>query len=181
MLKNGRPYSIENGSIDDKLITDRSENEIYKVMGWIKDNIRSDKKILRGHTSYGMKHLMEHDLGLYLTNNEFKDAMLLSGYKPVDPNELNWRYRILLTRYINDNPSPFFKWVKERYKADNSPKGDFARDMVSDFEFPTFAEHGVILNYLILNGACDEAVDVFERLWNEYKRKNNRTEICVCC
>ena len=42
----------------------------------------------------GIKHLLERDTGIYLTNNEFKDAMLQAGYEPVDPNELNWHYRI---------------------------------------------------------------------------------------
>lgn len=45
-------------------------------------------------TSYGLKHILEHDTGIYLTNNEFKDAMLICGYEPVNPQELNWTYCI---------------------------------------------------------------------------------------
>lgn len=94
MMINGRPYSNENGYIDDSLITSHLQEEIDTVMNWIAENISKRKTPLYGHTSYGIKHLLERDVHIYLTNNEFKDAMLQAGYKPVDPNELNWRYRI---------------------------------------------------------------------------------------
>ena len=108
MIRNGRPYTNENGFIDEALITERGDEDIAVVDGWIRKNIRTGKKVLHGHTSYGMKHLLEHDTGIYLTNNEFKDAMLLAGFQPVNPKELNWKYRIELTREINRNPSPRF-------------------------------------------------------------------------
>ena len=141
MIKNNRPYSIENGYIDETLITDKDEATIAAVSEWIKNNIRPAKKILQGRTSYGMKHILEHDTGIYLTNNEFKDAMMLAGYNPVSPNELNC--------------------------------GDFVRDMLHDFNFPTAAEHTVILNYLRRIGACCGAIKAFEELWRGYERKNN--------
>ena len=180
MIRNNRPYSIENGYIDETLITEKDEATIAAVSEWIKNNIRPAKKILQGRTSYGMKHILEHDTGIYLTNNEFKDAMMLAGYNPVSPNELNWRYRIVLTRELNENPSPFFIWAKQ-WKKEASPCGDFVRDMLHDFNFPTAAEfnfptaaeHTVILNYLRRIGACCGAIKAFEELWRGYERKNN--------
>lgn len=142
MIKNGRPYTNENGFTDGALITGREDAVVTAVDGWIRKNIRAGKKVLQGHTSYGMKHLLEHDTGVYLTNNEFKDAMLLAGYRPVNPNSLNWKYRIELTREINDNPSPFFRWARN-FEADATPCGDFVRDMLRDFEFSVLAEHDV--------------------------------------
>ena len=168
MIRNGRPYTNENGFIDGALITDREDDVITAVDGWIRKNIRTGKKILQGHTSYGMKHLLERDTGVYLTNNEFKDAMLLAGYRPVNPNDLNWKYRIELTREINDNPSPFFRWARN-FEADATPCGDFVRDMLHDFEFPVLAEHDVIARYLGRIGACSGAVEAFEMLWREYE------------
>ena len=94
MMINGRPYSNENGYVDDGLITDHPQEEIDAIMNWISNSIAPRKTPLGGHTSYGIKHLLERDTGIYLTNNEFKDAMLQAGYEPVDPNELNWHYRI---------------------------------------------------------------------------------------
>ena len=94
MIINGRPYSNENGYIDNGLITSHPQEEIDIVMNWIAENISPRKTSLYDHTSYGIKHLLERDVRIYLTNNEFKDAMLLAGYEPVNPNELNWRYCI---------------------------------------------------------------------------------------
>lgn len=94
MIKNGRPYSIENGYEDAGLITNHSQDEMKLVLNWIEENIHPRKTPLLDHTSYGIKHILEHDTKIYLTNNEFKDAMLMCDYKPVDPDELNWCYCI---------------------------------------------------------------------------------------
>lgn len=94
MIKNGRPYTCENGQIDDSLITNHTENEINTVCQWIKTNILPRKTALYERTSYGLKHILEHDTGIYLTNNEFKDAMLMCGYSPLDSNATNWCYCI---------------------------------------------------------------------------------------
>ncbi len=94
MMKDGRPYSNENGWIDDALITDESEFVQKIVRAWIVANIYPCKKSGDYHTSYGIKHILEGDTGIYLTNNQFKDAMLLAGFEPVNPDELNWTYRI---------------------------------------------------------------------------------------
>ena len=101
------------------------------------------------------------------TNNEFKDAMLLAGYQPVNPKDLNWKYRIELTREINDTPSPFFHWART-FEMDATPCRDFVRDMLHDFEFPILAEHDIIARYLGRIGACSGAVEAFEELWREY-------------
>lgn len=177
MIKNGRPYTNENGYTDDGLITSHSDKEVATVKKWIAENIMESNEILQGRTSYGLKHILEHDTGIYLTNNEFKDAMFMAGFKPVNPNEINWRYRIELKRFINNNPSAFFQWAKQ-FKDDLSPCGDFVKDMMSDFDFPTVAEHDAIENYLYQIGACRGAKDAFEKLWRAYERKNNRTTAC---
>ena len=170
MIRDGRPYSNENGFEDGELISERRYDEIRLVDEWIRKNIRRSRSILTGRTSYGLKHILQNDTGIYLTNNAFKDAMLLAGYSPVDPDELNWRYRIILVKEENYNTSPFFKWVKENYERECSPEGDFAEDMIYDKDFPGLAEHDVIRYYLDDIGACSEAISVFEDLWKEYER-----------
>jgi len=94
MIKNGRPYSDENGSVDDALITDHAKEEIEMVCEWIKSKLIRIKTPNYDKSSYSLKHIFEKDTGLYLTNNEFKDAMLMCGYEPVNPNDLNWNYCI---------------------------------------------------------------------------------------
>lgn len=94
MIINGRPYTNENGWTDDGLITAHPQKEISVITYWIRENLVPRKTPLASSSSYGLKHLMEHDTGIYLTNNEFKDAMLLCGFDPINPNELNWHYCI---------------------------------------------------------------------------------------
>ncbi|MBN4083809.1 hypothetical protein JXZ92_03210 [Mycoplasma sp. CSL10137] len=94
MIINNRPYTNENGYVDDELIADIDEKKQEIVFNWIDENIMPRKTKLETITSYGIKHLLQKDTGIYLTNNQFKDAMMHCGYKPVNPNELNWTYRI---------------------------------------------------------------------------------------
>ena len=172
MIRNNRPYTTEtdSGDIDDALVTERSDEDLVAIEEWIRNNIRPSKEVLYGHTSYGMKHMLEDDTGIYLTNNAFKDAMWLAGYKPVDPNEVDWHYRIDLTKYVNDNPSPFFNWAK-KFENDHTPCGHFVGDMLADFNFPVFAEHDIIAQYLEGTNPCDGAVNAFEKLWKMYQEE----------
>lgn len=95
-IENGHPISVAGkDSIDDRLLTDRlTEQEQQMVLNWIKANIRPRKTPMYRATSYGIKHILDADLHLYLTNNQFKDAMLMCGFEPADETELNWFYRI---------------------------------------------------------------------------------------
>lgn len=94
MIINGHPYTNENGFIDDSLLSDIPEEQQQIVIHWIHDNIRPIKTVNRCHSSYGIKHILQHDTDIYLTNNQFKDAMMQCGYLPVDPDVLNWNFRI---------------------------------------------------------------------------------------
>lgn len=117
MIKNGRPYTSNinydfgsswegkvnrRGEVitsDTALITDLTEQQQAAVFAWIDKHIKPIKSVNRYRTSYGLKHLMSAATGIYVTNNQFKDAMLLKGFAPVDPYDLNWQYRIS-ERYI---------------------------------------------------------------------------------
>ena len=60
--------------------------------------------------------------------------------------------------------------IVENYDGEDSAKGDFAKDMVCDKDFPSLAEYDFIKRYLENVGACDAALEVFEKLWKEYER-----------
>ena len=171
MIKDGRPYTVESRWSDIALLTDMPYYDIDAVMDWIQENIIPAKTIYTGRTSYGLKHLQEHDTNLYLTNNQFKDAMMLSGYYPVDPDALNWHYRIALRSEMNANPSPFYLWAIQLYRDDDTPEGDFVRDMAEDRDFPKVADKRVISAYLEGCGACRKARDAFLSLWMEFERQ----------
>ena len=92
MMLLGRPYTDENGYVDNELITDLPKDKMEACLTWIKENLLPRKTPYNYATSYGLKHKLEHAIHIYLTNNQFKDAMLMCGFEPVNPNELNWRY-----------------------------------------------------------------------------------------
>lgn len=94
MIKNGKPFSNENGWEDKKLLDQLDPKEQEIVLEWVRANFIPIKRANYKHSSYYLKHVMQYENGIYLTNNQFKDAMLICGFNPVDPNELNWRYRI---------------------------------------------------------------------------------------
>lgn len=46
--------------------------------------------------SYGLKHHMERETGLYVTNGQFKGAMEKAGYEAFDTQDINWTYKVKL-------------------------------------------------------------------------------------
>ena len=53
MIKNGRPYTNENGFTDGALITGREDAVVTAVDGWIRKNIRAGKRSCRGIRATG--------------------------------------------------------------------------------------------------------------------------------
>jgi hypothetical protein len=100
MIVNNRPFTNENGWTDDGLLNKLDSESAQTVLNWIRCNIHPRKTVNPHYSSYGLKHLLEHDTGIYLTNNQFKDAMLQCGFRPKDPNELNWTYRISIRKKV---------------------------------------------------------------------------------
>ncbi len=74
---------------------------------WICDYILPRKTPNTGHSSYGLKHIFKAKTGIYVYNGQFKAAMRLCGYEPVDENEQNWHYRI-------SEKSPAFEYPRVR-------------------------------------------------------------------
>ena len=102
-IRDGRPWT-EN---DTGLITDMSTEEQERVKAWIHENLLPRKTPNLDRTSYGIKHILDRDIGIYTTNNQFKDAMLMCGFEPVDERCLNWNYCI-------SKRSPAFKPTSKR-------------------------------------------------------------------
>lgn len=71
-------------------------------------------------TSYGLKHYFEcFPMGFYITNGQFKGAMLKAGYKVKDKTALNWQFNIDKNRvkalevYVNENRRKERKLIEE--------------------------------------------------------------------
>ena len=74
-----------------------SHEEQTALRDWIAANMRQARTPDPHWTSYGLKHRFEEsEGGFYITNGQYKAAMLMAGYEPVDRTELNWRFRARL-------------------------------------------------------------------------------------
>jgi hypothetical protein len=64
------------------------------LQAWIARHVQPGR--LSSRTSYGVKHDFERDpAGFYITNGQFKGAMLVAGYNPCDQDvkhDINWRF-----------------------------------------------------------------------------------------
>jgi hypothetical protein len=69
-----------------------SPAEQAALLEWIRLAIKPAKTVAPS-ISYGIKHDFER-AGFYVTNGQFKGAMLATGYALVNPDELNWEFRI---------------------------------------------------------------------------------------
>lgn len=73
---------------------DLVQDEQLQLLDWIYENLCVARTWNMTRSSYALKHLYEEQTGRYLTNAQFKDAMILSEYQPKDRHELNHHYRI---------------------------------------------------------------------------------------
>jgi len=88
-------FGADGVSLNDPLdFLNLPETDREALLGWIKRAIAPRKSVNRRYSSYGLKHLYEEATGNYVTNGQFKGAMITSGYVPVNIDSLNPNYRI---------------------------------------------------------------------------------------
>jgi hypothetical protein len=72
------------------------------LAAWIANRIVSARTVYKA-SSYGLKHQFASQMrqerpianeDYYVSNGEFKGAMLAAGYEPTNPADQNWLYRI---------------------------------------------------------------------------------------
>ncbi|MDN5309802.1 MAG: hypothetical protein PWP14_1196 [Methanolobus sp.] len=64
---------------------------------WIMLNILPQKGPNKNYTSYALKVLFEQaPEGFFITNKQFKEAMVRCNFVPVNKNKLNWDFRVSL-------------------------------------------------------------------------------------
>lgn len=68
----------------------------FQLLKWIHVFAYPLKSYNDKYSSYVLKHRAERYMCIdetYISNDEMKGAMLLGGYEPKDPNELNWVFK----------------------------------------------------------------------------------------
>lgn len=104
MIKNGKPYTCEHDNDDYKLLSDALPERQEQVLEWIDEFVSPSKYTNKKHSSYSMKHRFARWIcgNEKISNNQFKDAMMIKGYMPVNPNEINWYYKIKVAEIYLD-------------------------------------------------------------------------------
>ncbi len=84
-------------------LTDRSDDPpapppedlelLIPLVRWCVVNLRPRRTVCTRFDSYTYKHRAERALGQYVANAWFKYAARIAGFEPIDPREMNWRYR----------------------------------------------------------------------------------------
>lgn len=93
-------YQIDNeGLVDRRPFKKPSEAvQIEAAKKWISERCSMRKTINRKSTSYGIKHTMEYDIGVYVGNGAFLEAAKQLGYR-IEPDN---RYKAL-NGFLNMN------------------------------------------------------------------------------
>ena len=82
-------------SINEDKLEKLDTKDKNKLLKWIRENFIAIKSTnYKCGTSYGLKHLIQYQEGLYVTNEQFKEAMLLCGFKPGNPYNRRWNFNI---------------------------------------------------------------------------------------
>ncbi len=74
-----------------------SDIEKETIDKWIMSNVLPQKTPNKNYTSYALKTLFEESQdGFFITNKQFKEAMIRCNFIPVNKNKLNWDFRVSL-------------------------------------------------------------------------------------
>jgi hypothetical protein len=62
----------------------KTAQDVRDAFAWIKDNfyMSSDAKPCKAHTAYKLKHLIQRDISVYLTEQLFIQVMRYAGFNP---------------------------------------------------------------------------------------------------
>jgi hypothetical protein len=71
-----------------------SDDQKRLLQDWIADRIKPARAYCYKRSSYGLKHDLQRETGLYVSNGAFKGAMLAAGYKAWPVHEMNPSYKI---------------------------------------------------------------------------------------
>lgn len=95
---NGHAYT----DYDTALLTDLPEEQQKVVLDWIRKNLLLRRTPNFRYSSYGIKLMLQAETKIFLTNNQFKDAMLKCAFYPANQKMVYWNF------YIS-NKSPAFE------------------------------------------------------------------------
>lgn len=78
-----------------------TEEEREALTVWIRERLEPTPRKPRPANrlnSYGLKHHMERETGVYVTNGQFKGGMQAAGYEAFDTDDINWTYEVRIKK-----------------------------------------------------------------------------------
>ena len=89
-IQDGHAWTMD----DEATLADLPAEKQAEILDWIRTGINPVKRRSGDVTSEIIKGYCERDIKWRITNNQFKDAMLMCGFRPVNEHRLNWEYCI---------------------------------------------------------------------------------------
>ncbi len=87
-------YDLVNDSDRPADVSSLDKDSLIRAINWCKENFISTNTVLKDYTSYDYKQIMESEISVFLTNGQFKGAMLLAGFQAENIEDLNWAFNI---------------------------------------------------------------------------------------
>ena len=161
---------------DPQSFCELTSNQQEVLLSWIRDNFISMNTFNVQKTSYHMKHIFEED-NFYVTNGQFKGAMLKAGFRVKNPESDNWYFNV-------SNRSPAFKMAMDRNRFEGkiisfkdwlkttdyrvfekSTLGQLVNDILAD-DFPVACEKYILFKYL--STLSETQLSIFDKLYDNY-------------
>lgn len=92
--ENGKQYFHVKTLDDEQHLSDLSAGVQNVVLDWIYWNFYPAHKLYPHAGSSSLGIVLKNRTQIVLTNNQFKEAMLMNGFWPRDPKEVNWIFYI---------------------------------------------------------------------------------------
>ena len=85
-----------NSGVNDPNDFEKLNDEEKKILiHWITHKLGRSERIYKKASSYDLKELFEQSpQGFYITNGQFKGAMIAAEYRVLDKKSLNWHFNI---------------------------------------------------------------------------------------
>lgn len=93
-----------------KRFSDMDDKIRCMTIGWVDKNLKKRKTVNKHRTVYGVKHVLQAQTGIYLTESQFAEALLMCGFQLIRTS----RCKYVMHINVSDK-SPAF--IREREQS----------------------------------------------------------------
>lgn len=93
-----------------KRFSDMDDKIRCMTIGWIDKNLKKRKTVNKHRTVYGVKHVLQAQTGIYLTESQFAEALLMCGFQLIRKS----RFKYVIHINVSEKSSAF---IREREQS----------------------------------------------------------------